>query len=299
MSSFHSGFVAMVGRPNVGKSTLLNTLIGQKVAIVSDKPQTTRNQVRCILTRPDAQVVFLDTPGIHKPKHRLGERMVQAAQNTFSEVDLIAFIVDFAAGIGPGDRHIADLLKGIHTPILVVANKIDLADAGGDAADVCRREFEGLELADIIPASGLTGAGTEQLLEAIVERLPEGPKYYPEEWVTDHPERFVVGELIRERVLHHTHEEVPHSVAVFVEKMVPREGKELVDLDATLYVERESQRGIVIGKGGATIKRIGIEARREIEAILGSQVNLQIWVKVKRDWRNKEGALQELGYGEQ
>lgn len=298
MSTFRSGFVALVGRPNVGKSTLLNTLVGQKVVIVSDKPQTTRNQIRCILNRPGAQVIFLDTPGIHKPKHRLGERMVQAAQNTLAEVDLIAFLVDVAAGIGPGDRYMVELLQDVSTPVLVVANKIDLLAEDIDVEAYCRTELPNLEAAEIIPLSALTGEGADRLVQAITDRLPEGPKYYPDEWVTDQPERFVVAELIREKVLHHTEEEVPHAVAVYVERMAPREDQSLIDIDATLYVERESQRGIVIGKGGAMIKRIGTEARREIEAILGSQVNLQVWVKVKRDWRNKEGALRELGYSD-
>lgn len=298
MSSFRSGFVALVGRPNVGKSTLLNTLLGQKVVIVSDKPQTTRNQIRCILTRPDAQVIFLDTPGVHKPKHRLGERMVQAAQNTLSEVDLVAFLVDVAAGIGTGDRYIAQLLEELSTPVLVVANKIDLLSDDADVEALCRAELPDLNAADVLRVSARTGAGVERLIQAITDRLPEGPKYYPDEWVTDQPERFVVAELIRERVLHHMQEEVPHAVAVYVERMAEREGQALVDIDATMYVERESQRGILIGKGGAMIKRIGTEARREIEAILGSRINLQLWVKVKRDWRNKEGALRELGYGD-
>lgn len=300
LSKFHSGFVAVVGRPNVGKSTLLNRLVGHKVAIVSDKPQTTRNQIRCILTRPDAQVIFLDTPGVHRPKHRLGERMVKSAYNALSEVDLVAFLVDVASGIGPGDRYIAEALKGISTPILLIANKVDAADTGGsEFPESWRSEFPDLAVEDVFPVSALTGEGTDALIDAIVGRLPEGPKYYPDEWVTDHPERFVVAELIRERVLHQTREEIPHAVAVYVERMAPREDRDLIDIDATLYVERESQRGIVIGKNGATIRQVGLEARQEIEALLGSQVNLKLWVKVKRDWRNKEGALQELGYGEE
>ncbi len=299
VATFRSGFVALVGRPNVGKSTLLNTLVGQKVVIVSDKPQTTRNQIRCILNRPDAQVIFLDTPGLHKPKHRLGERMVQVAQNTLSEVDIVAFLVDVADGIGAGDRYIAQMLAGAPTPVLLIANKIDLVPGGMDVESYCRSELPDLNAAEVLPVSALTGRGVDRLVDAIVERLPEGPKFYPEEWVTDQPERFVVAELIREKVLHHTEEEVPHAVAVYVERMEKREGQELVDIDATLYVERDSQRGILIGKGGSMIKRIGTEARREIEAILGSQINLQLWVKVKRDWRDKEGALRELGYGDE
>lgn len=297
MSDFRSGFVAIVGRPNVGKSTLLNTLVGQKVAIVSDKPQTTRNQIRCVLTRSDAQVVFLDTPGVHRPKHRLGERMVQSAYTALAEVDVVAFVVDIAAGIGPGDQYIAEALKKVSTPIILIANKMDAAAFDATEAQAkCKAAFPDLQFADIVPLSALTGDGSGQLVDGIVERLPEGPKYYPDEWITDHPERFIVAELVREQVLHITREEIPHAVAVFVEKMSRRENQDLVDIEATLFVERDSQRGIIIGKGGATIRQVGTEARKEIEALLGSKVNLQIWVKVKRDWRNKEGALQELGY---
>lgn len=297
MSAFRSGFVAVLGRPNVGKSTLLNMLVGHKVAIVSDKPQTTRNRIRGILTRPDAQVIFLDTPGLHKPQHKLGERMVQTALNTLSEVDAVAFLVDAAAGIGPGDGYVAALLRSVATPVLLVPNKIDACREAPDAvADACRQAFPENQFAAVVPVSALTGAGTDKLLEAILALLPEGPKYYPDEWVTDHPERFIIAELIREKVLHLTREEVPHSVAVYVERIAPRADKPLIDVHATLYVERDSQRGILIGKGGALIRRVGTEARREIEAILGSQVNLQLWVKVKKDWRNREGALRELGY---
>lgn len=299
MSSFRSGFVAVVGRPNVGKSTLMNTLIGHKVAIVSDKPQTTRNQIRCILTRADAQVIFLDTPGIHRPKHRLGERMVQTAYRTLSEVDAIAFLVDVAAGIGSGDRYVAEMLRAVDTPVLLIANKTDaVGKAPPEVAEEARQAFPENEFVQVLPISALTGEGIEALTHAIVSLMPEGPKYYPEEWVTDHPERFIVAELIRERVLHLTREEIPHSVAVYVDRIAPRDDKDLIDVDATLFVERESQRGIVIGKGGALIRQVGMEARKEIEALLGSQVNLKLWVKVKRDWRNKEGALQELGYGD-
>lgn len=299
MPSFHSGFVAVVGRPNVGKSTLLNTVVGQKVAIVSDKPQTTRNRIRAILTRPDAQIVFLDTPGLHKPKHRLGERMVQTALSTLNEVDAVLFLIDGAAGVGGGDRYIAELLRQIETPVFLVVNKIDAVSEGKEAVRMAGEQLPDLEPVGVFAVSGLLGYGTQELVDALVAHLPEGPKYYPDEWVTDHPERFVVAELIREQALHLTREELPHAIAVFVERMEQREGKNLVDIDATIYVERESQRGIIIGKAGAMIRSIGMGARREIEALLGTQVNLQLWVKVKRDWRNKESFLQELGYGDE
>lgn len=297
MSVFRSGFVAIVGRPNVGKSTLLNRLMGQKVVIVSDKPQTTRNRIRCILTLPEAQIVFLDTPGIHRPKHRLGERMLQSAYKALAEVDLVVFVVDAAAGVGPGDRYVAGALAEVDTPVVLVLNKMDAVSGNRDEViAACRSELATAGAEEYIPLSALTGEGTDRLVEWIVERLPEGPKYYPDDWVTDHPERFIVAELVREQVLHATREEIPHAVAVIVERIERREDEDLVDINATIYVERDSQRGIIIGKGGAMIRHIGTQARREIEALLGSRVNLQLWVKVKRDWRNKIGALQELGY---
>lgn len=297
MTAFRSGFVAIAGRPNVGKSTLLNALVGQKVAIVSDKPQTTRNRVQCVLTRPDAQIVFLDTPGIHKPQHRLGEQMVQAALRAWDEVDAILFMVDAAGGIGPGDRFIAERLQSAEAPVILAANKLDAAKRStADLISECHQALPTADYASVMAISAQTGEGLDELVQTLIARLPEGPKYYPDDWITDHPERFVVGELIREQVLHLTRDEVPHAVAVYVERMAPREAQDLVDVDATIYVERDSQRGIVIGKNGAMVREIGTAARRDIEALLGSQINLQLWVKVKRDWRNKEGALTELGY---
>lgn len=304
LEGFRSGFVSLVGRPNVGKSTLINRFVGQKVAIVSDKPQTTRNRIQAVLTLPHAQIVFLDTPGIHKPKHRLGERMVRAALQTWNEVDAIAFLVDGAAGIGPGDRYIAAELAQTQTPVVLVVNKIDEAkESPKKAIDRAVAELNkfaesGRELRfhSTWAISALNGDGVNELRDALIDLLPEGPKYYPDDWVTDHPERFIISELIREKILHHTRDEVPHSVAVYVERIAPRDTRDLIDVDATIYVERDSQRGIVIGKGGAMLKQIGTEARREIEALLGSSIHLQLWVKVKRDWRNVEGSLQEFGY---
>lgn len=305
LDGFRSGFVALVGRPNVGKSTLINQFVGQKVAIVSDKPQTTRNRVQAVLTLPKAQIVFLDTPGIHKPRHRLGERMVRAAQQAWKEVDAVAFLIDGAAGVGPGDRFIAADLARIKTPVVLVVNKIDEAEGTGDeivarcVAELNKGVGENshkLRFESTWAISALKGDGVEALRDSLVALLPEGPKYYPDDWVTDHPERFIIGELVREKILHHTRDEVPHAIAVYVERIAPRESQDIVDVDATIYVERDSQRGIIIGKGGAMLKRVGTEARAEIEALLGSSINLQLWVKVKKDWRNVEGSLQEFGY---
>ncbi|MBO8141430.1 MAG: GTPase Era [Firmicutes bacterium] len=288
-----SGFAALIGRPNVGKSTLLNRLVGEKVAIVSDKPQTTRHRIQAVLTRPDAQVVFIDTPGLHKPRHRLGEYMIQAARGTLSEVDVVLFVVDGAAGVAGGDRRIAEELSGIDTPVLLVINKMDLVKDPEAAA----KRFASLGgFAGAVPVSALTGEGSESLVDEIVRRLPPGPKYFPEDWVTDRPEEFLVAELIREQVFHHTEQEVPHSAAVVVEEMRRRPGRELVDVRATIVVDRESQKGIIIGQGGHRLKRIGQLARLEIERLLGSPINLQLWVKAKPGWRDRPGALQELGY---
>lgn len=300
VTTFRSGFVAVVGRPNVGKSTLLNSLIGQKVAIVSDKPQTTRNRIHCILTRADAQVVFLDTPGIHRPLHKLGEYMVDVALRTLDEVDVVLFVVDASHRPGRGDEYIANLLAKSETPVVLALNKVDLWPKQGQTAKAQEETIQGYgalgKFKDILPISALEGKGLDELMEVLVGLLPEGPKYYPEDWVTDHPEQFVIAELIREKVLLLTREEIPHATAVVVEEMRAREDRDLIDVWATIYVERNSQKGIVIGKDGAMLKQVGQLARDEIEALLGSQINLQLWVKVKDDWRNKKGSLCDLGY---
>ncbi|HEY8418560.1 MAG TPA: GTPase Era [Limnochordales bacterium] len=291
--SFRSGFAAIIGRPNVGKSTLLNCMVGAKVAIVSDKPQTTRHRIQAVLTRPDAQVVFIDTPGLHKPKHKLGDYMVRVARAAWNEVDVILFVVDGAAGVRSGDRLIAKELAGIKTPAALVVNKLDLVQDTGAAVAA----FQELgTFAYVAPVSAVTGAGIEELVSWIVARLPEGPKYFPDEWVTDRPEEFLIAELIREQVFHLTQEEVPHSVAVVVEEMSRRQDRDLVDVRATIVVDKESQKGIIIGQGGRMLKEIGRLARLEIERLLGSQINLQLWVKAKPGWRDRPGALQELGY---
>ena len=300
MAAFRSGFVAVVGRPNVGKSTMLNRLVGQKVAIVSDKPQTTRNRIHCIVTRADAQIVFLDTPGIHKPLHRLGEYMVDVAQRTLGEVDVILFVVDANHRPGKGDEYVAGLLEEAHTPVVLALSKIDLWEEGAigqNKQQSIPAAYGALgKFAGIMPVSALEGHGLTELVDAVVGLLPEGPKYYPDDWVTDHPEQFIMAELIREKVLQLTREEIPHATAVIIEEIRAREDRDLVDVWATIYVERRSQKGIVIGKDGSLLKQVGQLAREEIEALLGSQVNLQIWVKVKDDWRNKEGSLSSLGY---
>lgn len=291
---FSSGFIALIGRPNVGKSTLLNAFIGEKMAIISDKPQTTRNQIRGILTTEKYQAVFLDTPGIHKPQHNLGEKMVQVAVRTLQEVDLILLLTDAVSGPGGGDEYIIRQMKDVVTPVILVVNKAD--QAGMAAAEELLPYYSALyPFAHALAVSALTGENLEKLLALVVKYLPEGPQYYPSEMVTDQPERMIVGELIREKILQSTREEVPHAVAVEILSMKKRDGRELVDIQANIWVERDSQKGIIIGKNGATLKAVGISSRQDIEALLGTPVFLQLWVKVKADWRNKVGSWQTLG----
>jgi GTPase len=297
-SKHKSGFVALIGRPNVGKSTLLNHVLGQKVAIMSDKPQTTRNKIRGIYTGDHEQIVFLDTPGIHKPKSRLGDWMVKQARDTFEEVDLVLFLVDAKEGMGPGDRFIMNILKDVRTPVFLVVNKIDLVhpDELLPLIDQYRQQFD---FQEVVPISAKLGNNTSTLLRLITDELPEGPPYYPADYVTDHPERFIIAELIREKVLHLTREEVPHSVAVIVEQMEQEDEGNLVRIYATIITERSSQKGILIGKQGTMLKEVGRRARTEIERLLGSKVFLDLWVKVKKDWRNEEIMLRQFGYQEE
>ncbi|MFZ3170888.1 MAG: GTPase Era [Carboxydocellales bacterium] len=292
--SYRSGFAAIIGRPNVGKSTLLNQLIGQKVAIMSDKPQTTRNKIRCVLTREDAQVVFIDTPGIHKPQDRLGEIMMDSTTSALREVDIIILLVEATSPPGQGDRFIMRSLKEVKTPIYLVINKVDLVTKEQLFPLISQYQQE-MNFTEIIPLSALKGDNTNRLVELLVKALPEGPQYYPEDMLTDHPERFVVAELIREKVLHLTTDEIPHSIAVEIEEMKERENGK-VYIQATIFVERESQKGILVGKNGAMSKKIGQLARSDIENLLGSKVFLELWVKVKKDWRNREGVLRSFGY---
>lgn len=296
-ASFRSGFVALIGRPNVGKSTLMNHLIGQKVAIMSDKPQTTRNRIHGVLTTEDSQVIFLDTPGIHKPHSQLGSYLVQTAKKTLQEVDLILFLIDASEGMGPGDRYIMRHLQGVKTPVFLVANKIDLVhpDSLLPLIDQYRNQYE---FAEVIPLSALQGNNTSTLIRLIQENLSPGPQYYPADQVTDHPEQFLVAEIIREKVLELTREEIPHSVAVTIEEMKLREGKNLMDIRATIYTERSSQKGVLIGKQGSLLKEVGRRARLELEGLLGYRLFLDLWVKVKKDWRNQHYFLDQLGYSD-
>lgn len=294
-----SGFVALVGRPNVGKSTLLNQLLGQKIAIMSDKPQTTRNRIQGVYTEERGQVVFIDTPGIHKPKHRLGDFMTKIAQTTFNEVDVILFLVDAKEGRGRGDDFIMERLQNVKTPVFLIVNKIDQVhpDELLPLIDEYRTRFN---FTEVIPISALQGNNVTTLLEQVFHYLEEGPQYYPEDQVTDHPERFLMAELIREKVLHLTHEEVPHSIAVEIERIERNDNNSgTIFVGAVIVVERPSQKGIIIGKQGKMLKEIGQQARHDIEALLGSKVFLEIWVRVEKDWRNKPRYLRDFGYTEE
>jgi GTP-binding protein Era len=294
-NGYRSGFAGIIGRPNVGKSTLLNNLMHRKLAIISEKPQTTRNKIRCVLTRDDAQIIFVDTPGFHKPKNALGERLNKAVRETFSEVDTIVFILDGTKTIGRGDLFIAGELAELETPVIAVLNKIDRLT--GDQVEAQSAVVEKLgDFRGIIPLSAKSGENVHALIERIVELLPEGPKYYPEDMLTDQPASFIVAELIREKALQLTREEVPHSIAVIVGEMEKREDKDLVDIDAVIYVERESQKGIVIGRGGRMLKEIGSRARAEIEPLLGERVFLKLQVKVEKDWAKRPHMLKRMGY---
>ncbi|AIK39949.1 GTPase Era [Bacillus pseudomycoides] len=293
---YKSGFVSIIGRPNVGKSTFLNRIIGQKIAIMSDKPQTTRNKIQGVYTENDSQVIFIDTPGIHKPKHKLGDFMVKMAQTTLKEVDIVLFMVNAAEGFGRGEEFIIEKLQETKQPVFLVINKIDQVHPEQllELIDQYRKLHE---FAEIVPISALDGNNVEALIGAIKKYLPEGPQYYPDNQVTDHPERFIIAELIREKVLHLTREEVPHSVAVVIDAIQKREGG-AVYVNATIIVERPSQKGIIIGKQGKMLKEVGKRARFDIEALLGSKVFLEVWVKVQKDWRNKMSQLRDLGFRE-
>lgn len=296
-NGFKSGFISIIGRPNVGKSTFLNRVIGQKIAIMSDKPQTTRNKVQGVLTLNDAQLIFIDTPGIHKPKHKLGDFMMKAAQNTLKEVDLILFMVNAAEGFGRGEEFIIEKFQSVKTPVFLVINKIDQVHPD-ELLPIIESYKEKYPFKEIVPISALEGNNIERLLEHIKEYLPEGPQFYPADQVTDHPERFIVSELIREKALHLTREEIPHSLAVVIDKMERMENKNVIHVMATVIVERDSQKGIIIGKQGKMLKEIGQRARVDIENLLGSKVFLELWVKVQKDWRNKSSQLRDFGFNE-
>ena len=291
---FKSGFVAIVGRPNVGKSTFMNYVLGQKIAIMSDKAQTTRNKIQGVYTDQDCQIVFLDTPGIHKPKHELGNFMVESAYSALKEVDAVLFMVNAAEKRGPGDDFIIEKLKKIKTPVFLVLNKIDLISPD-ELLDRVESYQETIPFAGIIPISVLQGNNVQELMTTLTNHLPEGPQYYPSDQITDHPEYFVVSELIREKILHLTKEEIPHSVAVTVDKM-QKDEFDKVHVYANIIVERPTQKGIIIGKGGKLLKEIGVRARKDIEQLLGNKVYLELWVKVEKDWRKKKSHLQDFGY---
>ncbi|MFS0751409.1 GTPase Era [Oceanobacillus sp. 1P07AA] len=293
-TNYKSGFLSIIGRPNVGKSTFMNKVIGQKIAIMSDKAQTTRNKIQGVYTTDDAQMIFIDTPGIHKPKHRLGDFMVQIAEDTLNEVDSILFMINADEGYGRGDQYIIDLLQKVNSPVFLIINKIDLIHP--DKLLPLIEKYKSLyDFEEIIPISALEGNNVDHLVDVLKKHLPEGPQYYPEDQVTDHPERFVISELIREKVLHLTKEEVPHSIAVVIENIEKNENEKLL-IQATIVTERSSQKGILIGKQGSMLKNIGKQARRDIEALLGSKVYLELWIKVKKDWRNRQNQLHEFGF---
>ena len=293
--NYKSGFVALVGRPNVGKSTLMNHLIGQKIAITSDKPQTTRNRIQTVYTDERGQIIFLDTPGIHKAKNKLGQYMVSVAEGTLSEVDVVLWLVEPGTFIGAGERHIAELLNKVKTPVILVINKVDTVKNREDILtfiDVYRKVCD---FAEIVPASALKGENMDTMLELLFKYLPYGPQYYDEDTVTDQPMKQIAAELVREKALRLLSDEIPHGIAVTVEKMTERDNG-MFDIEATIICEKESHKGIIIGKGGAMLKKIGSSARREIENLMGARVNLQLWVKVRREWRDSELYMKNYGY---
>ncbi|MDR1568464.1 MAG: GTPase Era [Streptococcaceae bacterium] len=293
--SFKSGFVSIIGRPNVGKSTYLNQVLGQKIAIMSDKAQTTRNKIQGIYTTKAEQIIFIDTPGIHKPHNALGDFMVQAAYSTLREVDVVLFMVSADERRGKGEDMIIERLKNAGAHVFLVINKIDKVHPDA-LLDIIADYKSIFDFSEIIPISALQGNNTDRLLDLIGQYLEEGPQYFPEDVITDHPERFIVSEMIREKILILTREEVPHSVAVVIDKMSRDDVSDKVLIQATVIVERASQKGIVIGKQGSMMKKIGTMARRDIEVMLGDKVFLELWVKVKKDWRDKKLDLQDFGY---
>ncbi|MDD3306026.1 MAG: GTPase Era [Acetobacterium sp.] len=295
--NFKSGFISIVGRPNVGKSTLLNNIMGEKLVITSAKPQTTRNAIRCIYTDEQAQMVFIDTPGMHRPKNRLGDYMQKAAENTVSDVDVVLYLVEPETKIGPGDQYILEKLKASKTPVILVINKIDLLPKEDVLITIAAyQKYDFLNA--IIPISAVSGDGVKELLNLITGLLSPGPMFFPADMIIDQSERWIVQELIREKLLNLLNDEVPHGIAVEVTAMKPRKGKDIIDIEATIFCERKTHKGILIGKGGSMLTKIGTQARKDIEFFLKSQINLQLWVKVRSDWRDKNFDLKDLGYFE-
>ena len=293
--NFKSGFVAIIGRPNVGKSTLMNHLIGQKIAITSKKPQTTRNKIQTVYTCEDGQIIFLDTPGIHKAKNKLGEYMVNVAEQTLKDVDVILWLVEPTTYIGAGEKHIAEQLQKTSLPVILVINKVDTVKKE-DILQVIDNYRKLYDFAEIIPASALRVQNTKDIVNSLFKYMPYGPMFYDEDTVTDQPQRQIVAEIIREKALHALDEEIPHGIAVTIEKMRERKGQHIVDIEATIICERDSHKGIIIGKQGSMLKKIGSNARFEIEKMLEERVNLKIWVKVKKDWRDSDTLMKNFGY---
>lgn len=293
--NFKSGFVAIIGRPNVGKSTLMNHLIGQKIAITSKKPQTTRNKIQTVYTCEDGQIIFLDTPGIHKAKNKLGEYMVNVAEQTLKDVDVILWLVEPTTYIGAGEKHIAEQLQKTSLPVILVINKVDTVKKE-DILQVIDNYRKLYDFAEIIPASALRGQNTKDIVNSLFKYMPYGPMFYDEDTVTDQPQRQIVAEIIREKALHALDEEIPHGIAVTIEKMRERKGQHIVDIEATIICERDSHKGIIIGKQGSMLKKIGSNARFEIEKMLEERVNLKIWVKVKKDWKDSDTLMKNFGY---
>lgn len=295
MDNFKSGFVTIIGRPNVGKSTLMNHLIGEKLSIISNKPQTTRNTIQSIMTRDNFQIVFLDTPGMHKPKTKLGEYMVKVAVNTLNEVDTVLFLTTPDEKMSPGDKHILEQLKGVTTPVILVINKVDTVKAESIAKtiDNYRNEYN---FSDIVPISAINGENVDSLLNVMTERLPEGPRYFPSDMITDQPEKFIISEIIREKLLVNLEQEIPHGTAVEVILMNETKESGTIDINATIYCEKSSHKAIIIGKNGQMLKKIGQSARLDIERLLGNKVFLELWVKVKKDWRDNESSLKSFGF---
>ena len=293
-ANYKSGFVALIGRPNVGKSTLMNHLIGQKIAITSKKPQTTRNRIQTVYTCDEGQIVFLDTPGIHKAKNKLGEYMVDVAEKTLKEVDVILWLVEPSNFIGAGERHIAEILEKVNAPVLLIINKTDTVEKDKilEFIDTYRKLFQ---FAEIIPCSALRHQNTDDIIPSIFKYLPYGPQFYDEDTITDQPMRQIAAELIREKALRLLDEEIPHGIAVTIEKMTERPNG-IIDIEATIVCERDSHKGIIIGKGGSMLKKIGSSARQEIERMMETKINLQLWVKVRKEWRDSELLMKNYGY---
>ena len=292
---FKSGFVTLIGRPNVGKSTLMNMLIGEKISIISSKPQTTRNKIQTILTADNAQVVFIDTPGLHTAKSKLGEYMVKSAETTMNDVDLVLYLIEPFEKIKDSDKAILDRLKNVTTPVFLVINKIDTINKE-ELFKVISSYKEVYDFKEIIPISALKQQNKGDLLKHIEKYLPEGPKYFPEDMITDQPEKQIVSEIIREKALYLLQEEIPHGIAVEVTSMKKRKEKDIYDIDATIYCERDSHKGIIIGKQGSMLKKIGTNARKDIQRFLGASINLQLWIKVKKGWRDNNFLLKNFGY---